>query len=289
MTELSSPTASGLAGDARDGKAPHPLHKRYREDMMLPESWNETLDVILSHRSVRGYLPDALSPDILPAIIGAASSAATSSNLQSWSLIAVEDPERKARLAAIAHHQKHIIDAPLFLVWLVDLNRAQKIAELHGEPFEALSFFETFLVGAVDTALAAQNAMIAVESFGLGSVYIGGLRNAPLEVAAELGLPKNVFALFGQVVGKPDPSRPADIKPRLPQDAVFFREQYGFDDKAMAAVQNYDARAREFQREQGMREQDWTKQVSKRVNSVESLDGRHVMRDVLNQLGFGLK
>jgi nitroreductase len=289
MIELSSPAASGSAENSPAQAGPSPMQRRYREDLTLPESWNETLDLLLSHRSVRGYLPDALAPDILPAIIAAAQSAATSSNLQCWSLIAVEDKERKARLAAIAHHQKHIIDAPLFLVWLIDLNRAAKIAELHGEPFEALSDFETFLVGAVDTALAAQNAMIAVESFGLGSVYIGGLRNNPLEVAAELGLPKNVFALFGQVVGKPDPSRPSDVKPRLPQEAVFFREQYGFDENCMNAVQNYDARAREFQREQGMREQDWTKQVSKRVNSVESLDGRHVMHDVLHQLGFGLK
>jgi hypothetical protein len=79
------------------------------------------------------------------------------------------------------------------------------------------------------------------------------------------------------------------VKPRLPQEAVFFREQYGFDEGALNAVEDYDARAREFQREQGMREQDWTKQISKRVNSEESLDGRHIMREVLQQLGFGLK
>ncbi len=271
--------------------SPHtsPLHKRYRQDLAMPESWNETLDVILSHRSVRGYLPDALSPDVLPALLAAASSAATSSNLQAWSVIAVEDPARRARLAAIAHHQKHVVDAPLFLVWLVDLNRSQKIAELHGEAAEGLSYLETFLVGVVDTALAAQNAMIAAESFGLGSIFIGGMRNDPLAVAAELGLPPNVFAVFGQCVGKPDPSRPADVKPRLPLEAVFFREQYGFDENCMDAVKSYDARAREFQREQGMREQDWTRQISKRVNSEASLDGRHVMRDVLHKLGFGLK
>ena len=230
-----------------------------------------------------------LDPGVLPALLAAASSAATSSNLQAWSVIAVEDPDRRSRLAAIAHNQKHVVDAPLFLVWLVDLNRSQKIAELHGEAAEGLAYLETFLVGVVDTALAAQNAMIAAESFGLGSIFIGGMRNDPLAVAAELGLPPNVFALFGQCVGKPDPSRPSDVKPRLPREAVFFRDQYGFDENCLDAVKSYDARAREFQREQGMREQDWTRQISKRVNSEASLDGRHVMRDVLHQLGFGLK
>lgn len=271
--------------------SPHtsPLHKRYRQDRSMPEIWNETLDIILSHRSVRGYLPDALDPGVLPALIAAASSAPTSSNLQAWSLIAIEDRERKTRLSAIAHNQKHVIDCPLFLVWLIDLNRSHKIAELHGESSDGLSYLETFLVGAVDTALAAQNAMIAAQSMGLGSIFIGGMRNDPLAVAAELDLPPNVFALFGQCIGKQDPGRPSDVKPRLPPEAVVFREQYGFDETALEAVQSYDARAREFQREQGMKEQDWTKQISKRVNSEESLDGRHVMRDVLNQLGFALK
>jgi nitroreductase len=271
--------------------SPHtsPLHKRYRQNRPMPDVWNETLDIILAHRSVRGYLPDALDPDVLPAIIAAASSAPTSSNLQSWSLIAIEDHEREARLSAIAHNQKHVIDCPLFLVWLIDLNRSQMIAELHGEPSEGLSYFETFLVGAVDTALAAQNAMIAAESMGLGSIFIGGMRNDPLAVAAELNLPPNVFALFGQCVGKQNPERPSDVKPRLPPEAVVFREQYDLDENCMDAVRSYDARAREFQREQGMNEQDWTKQISKRVNSEESLDGRHTMRAVLQKLGFGLK
>jgi hypothetical protein len=79
------------------------------------------------------------------------------------------------------------------------------------------------------------------------------------------------------------------VKPRLPPEAVVFHEQYNFDDSCMEAVRDYDARAREFQREQGMREQDWTRQISKRVNSEASLDGRHVMRDALLKLGFGLK
>jgi hypothetical protein len=192
-------------------------------------------------------------------------------------------------LSAIAHHQKHVIDCPLFLVWLVDLNRSQKIAQHHGEPSEGLSYFETFLVGVVDAALAAQNAMIAAQSMGLGSIFIGGMRNDPIAVARELGLPPNVFALFGQCVGKMDSARPSDVKPRLPQDAVLFREQYDFGQTAMDAVLSYDARAREFQREQGMREQDWTKQISKRVNSEASLDGRHVMYEVLKKLGFELK
>jgi len=141
----------------------------------------------------------------------------------------------------------------------------------------------------VDAALAAQNAVVALESLGLGGVYIGALRNKPLEVAAELGLPANVLAVFGLVVGYPDPARPADVKPRLPQQAILFREQYGFGEAGLHDVEAYNARFREFQREQGLPEQDWSVQAGNRVRNVDSLNGRHVLRDALHRLGFGLK
>ncbi len=222
-------------------------------------------------------------------LVAAAQSAASSSNLQAWSVIAVEDKARKARLAALAGNQKHIEEAPLLLVWLADLNRLQRVAAAQNQKAEALDYLESFLLGAVDAALAAQNAFLALESLGLGGVYIGALRNKPLEVAAELGLPPHVVALFGLVVGHPDPNRPADVKPRLPQQAVFFREQYGFGEAGLLDVAAYDERFKVFQREQGLAEQGWSIQAGKRVQDAGALNGRDVLRDALNRLGFDLK
>jgi hypothetical protein len=152
-----------------------------------------------------------------------------------------------------------------------------------------LGYFDSFLVGAIDAALAAQNAMVALESLGLGGVYIGALRNKPLEVASELGLPPHVLAVFGLVVGHPDPARPAHVKPRLPQQAVLFRDQYGFGEAGLFDVEAYNERFREFQREQGLPEQDWSTQAGNRVRDEAALNGRHVLRDALHTLGFGLK
>jgi nitroreductase len=104
------------------------LNARYRETLPVPAIWNATLDVFLSHRSVRAYLPDALPEGPIEILIAAAQSAASSSNLQAWSVIAVEQPARKVRLAELAGNQKHIVEAPLLLVWLVDLNRLGQIA-----------------------------------------------------------------------------------------------------------------------------------------------------------------
>ena len=69
---------------------------------MAADALNGTVRLLLAHRSVRAYLPDRLPPGTLETLVAAAQSAATSSNLQAWSVVAVEDPARKARLAAVA-------------------------------------------------------------------------------------------------------------------------------------------------------------------------------------------
>ena len=59
--------------------------------------WNEVLATQLAHRSVRKFLPDSVSEEQLRAIVAAASSAASSSNLQLWSVVAVTDRDRLGR------------------------------------------------------------------------------------------------------------------------------------------------------------------------------------------------
>lgn len=284
MTQTIARSARGSGDTQRAFR----LAERYRDALDLPGEWNETLDVLLGHRSVRAFLRDAVPAGTIELLAAAAQSAASSSNLQPWSVVAVEQPERKARLAALAGDQKHIVQAPLFLVWLIDLHRLERIGAARGTTTGGLDYLETLLLGSVDTAIAAQNAVVALESLGLGSVYIGGIRNKPAEVARELGLPQHVVALVGLSVGFPDPDAPASVKPRLPQNAVLFREQYRHEPD-QAAIAAYDARLRSFQRGQGMIERDWSEQATTRVRDREALSGRHVMRETLLGLGFGLK
>ncbi len=265
------------------------LDARYRDRTDWPALANPVLEALLSHRSVRAYLPDPLPDGALETAVAAAQSAASSSNLQIWSVVAVADPDRKRRLSELAGRQKHILEAPLFLVWLIDFDRLTQLTPSGDPPCEALDYTETFLLGSIDTALAAQNAVTALESLGLGTVYTGGIRNHPAEVAAELSLPPRVFPLFGLAVGWPDPARPAAVKPRLSQPSVLFREAYGWSELRRAAAHAYDPRIRAFQQEQGMLEKDWTVQARERTRGPSSMAGRHVLRDVLNTLGFALK
>jgi nitroreductase len=271
-----------------DEQSGHLIHQRYRDGAAPEGPWNEVIATILSHRSVRAFLPAPLPAGTLERLVAAAQSASTSSNLQTWSVVAVEDAERKARLAVLGAGQKHIVQCPLYLVWCVDHARLHLAAGERQMTLEGLNFLEPFIVGIVDATLAAQNAAVALESLGMGFVYIGAMRNHPEEVAAELGLPPHVMALFGMCVGYPDPEKPADIKPRLPQSSVLHREQYSAAAQPDGFIA-YDRRVREFQREQGMTEIDWTRQATERVRTVASLHGRDRIRAALEILGFPLR
>ncbi|AWT53844.1 NADPH-dependent oxidoreductase [Mycolicibacterium smegmatis] len=248
---------------------------------------SDTLALQLAHRSVRKFLPDAVSDEHLSALVAAAQSAATSSNLQPWSVVAVRDPQRKARLAVLAKSQQFINDAPLFLVWVADLGRARRIAARAGAPLDGADYLETTIIGFVDTALAAQNAVLAAESLGLGTVFVGAIRNHPEEVAAELGLPPSAVATFGLAVGFPDPTENAGIKPRLPREAVLHHEQYDAQ-TADSHVPAYDERLAGYNTRHGLAG-TWSERVLARLAGPQSLSGRHLLRTQLERLGLGIR
>jgi nitroreductase len=263
---------------------------RYGTSAAIPAALtlNPVLEQLFAHRSVRAYLPKPLPDGALEKIIAAAQSASTSSNLQTWSVVAVEDPERKARLSALCANQAQIRHAPLFLVWLADLHRLDAAASARQWQAEGLEYLEAMLIGVIDAALAAQNAAVALESLGLSCVYIGAARNHIDQMAEELRLPPRVFPIFGMCIGFADPTRPAGVKPRLPQAAVLHREQYNVADQP-AAMAKYDALMAQFYASQGLPQNEWSSHSVKRVLTPAALNGRQHLVAALQQLGFVLR
>lgn len=265
------------------------LEERYGQPIQLnPQALNDSIAAQLSHRSVRNYLDKPLPEGTLEVLVAAAQSAATSSNLQAWSVVAIENQQTKDQLSAIGRNQAHIRQAPLFLVWVADFSRAKRVAAARGVELETLDYLETVLLGGLDATLAAQNAVVALESLGLSSVYIGGIRNDIAAVIRLLKLPPHSYPVFGLCVGYADPASPAEVKPRLPQQVVLHRESYSSDNEAKH-IEEYDSRLEHFYRQQGLPPSDWSTLAVERLKSTNSLHGRDKLAGILKDQGFSLK
>lgn len=234
-----------------------------------------TIDLLCDHRSVRAYKPQPVSEQQREAIFRAAQSASTSSFLQCSSIIRISDREKRNTLAELAGHQPWVSEAAEFWVFCADFNRHQQIC-----PDAELGLAEQLLLGCVDTALMAQNAMVAAESLGMGGVFIGGLRNHPYEVSELLDLPRFVLPLFGLCIGWPD-DRP-EIKPRLPLSLLVHDNQYQPMDAQ--ELQAYDQHILAYyqQRNSNARQESWSGMIQRMLIK----ENRPFMLDFLHRQGW---
>lgn len=247
---------------------------------------NDVITLLQRHRSVRNFTAEGINDDTIALIVSAAQSAATSSNMQAWSVIEVRDPDHKAAISVLAGDQAFIRAAPVFLIFVADWARHRETAERRGETTEGVEYIESTLVGFLDAALAAQNATIAAESLGLGAVYVGAVRNRPDELSDLLELPSGAFPVVGMALGHPDPADRAGIKPRLPQDVVRHRETYRAASED--AITAYDEAVRTYFAGQG-RSHGWIGTIIGRIRSAASLRGREKLRSSLERRGLSSK
>ncbi|MBT6094255.1 MAG: NADPH-dependent oxidoreductase [Rhodospirillaceae bacterium] len=248
----------------------------------MPENLNSSsvIDTLRGRASVRDFKSDELSDEMLNAILNAARQAPTSSNLQAYSFVVVRDPEAKKRLAAMAGGQQHVIDAPAFVAICADTHRLSRVTASIGSSI-AKDHLEMTMVACIDAALVGMCASLASDSLGLGTVMIGGMRNDPAGVAAELGLPDGVFVAFGLCVGWPN-TRP-EAKPRLPQDMVIHHEKYADGDLA-AGLGDYETAMSEHHRHVGRDpDEPWAERVAKQFSAPK----REHLLAVLKERGFG--
>ena len=234
---------------------------------------------LLAHRSVRRFADQPIPESMVQGLVAAAQSAATSSNLQSWSVVSVKDPVKRASLAEACGNQKQVQTAPIFFAFLADLHR---LSEYAGEVPSGLDTIEMYTVAVIDAALAAERMVCAAEALGFGICYIGGLRNHPDTVKDLLRLPERVTPVFGLCIGVPAETAHAEIKPRLRQDQVWFEDVYG----ESLDPNEYDSRAGEFFGSQGMAtDLPWSQKNASRPRD-EGLSGREKLLEFLNKQGL---
>ena len=241
---------------------------------------SETIDVLNQRVSVRKFSSDPVDKALVDEVLSAAFRAPTSSNIQSYSVIRVSNPDTRAALAEVAGGQRHIIECPVFVAFCADLTRIEYAMKRNGNNIENNNF-EMGLVSSMDAALVGMSAYIAADSVGLKGVMIGALRNNIKTTAQILGLPPRVYAVFGLCLGYP--AEAPEQKPRMAQLATVHEEQFE-PAKMQAWVDAYDASLAQHYRSEGRATTDdsWTHDVDAKFSSRP----REVLREHLKELGF---
>ena len=237
-----------------------------------------TIDLLCSHRSIRAFTEQGIDEAQRSAIIAAAQAASTSSFLQCSSIILITDPAKREQLVQLTGGQPWVSAAAEFWVFCADFNRHQQIC-----PDAQLGRAEQLLLGCVDTALMAQNAMVAAESLGLGGVFIGGIRNSIAEVTELLELPKFVLPLFGFCIGHPADT--PDVKPRMPHAMLVHENRYHAVDKNLLAQYDEQITAYYQQRDSNQRSETWSQLIQRLIIK----ETRPFILDYLHQQGWATR
>ena len=245
---------------------------------------NETINLMLKHRSIRSYTDQTPTTEQIDMILKAGQQAAFAGQL--GSVIISKDKK------------KNPFGAPLYFVICVDINRMEKVMQKRGWEMKSCDS-SMLLFGMQDASYLAQNLVLAAESLGLGTCYLGFV---PFQTDANLkrfNLPPRVFPMVGISVGYPKENPP--VLPRYPQGFACFEEKYpdftdeqisiamdkmdeGYlaqnyynDGKLMIKLENkaetYDAKT-----------YSWTEHISRKWG--QWLDDENEMKDMMKEYGF---
>jgi nitroreductase len=182
------------------------------------------MEILLKHTSIRKFSDKAIEPNILEAVLHAATRASNTGNMQLYSIVVTQNAETKTKLCQQAHfNQKMVQDAPVVLTFCADLHRFTAWCnQRNAEP--GYDNFLSFYTASIDATIAAQNACIAAEELGLGICYLGTTNYLAQPIIDILKLPALVVPVTTVVLGYP--AETPELTHRLPLDAVVHFEEY---------------------------------------------------------------
>lgn len=215
---------------------------------------DSVLRLMAEHRSVRTFTDQPVDPAVALRSVAAAQQAATSSWIQGYHLLEVARGPRRDAIAKLAGGQRQVETAPLFFIVCGDTRRHRTAARLHGEPHVECS--ETFLLATIDASLFAQNLCLALEAHGLGTCYIGGIRNDLPGLDAVLDVPSGTYPLFGLAAGMPDED--LGRRPRFSPEDIWTREAFPTDEEVAATIERFDEVAKAYYSGRGAEGRSWS-------------------------------
>jgi len=174
---------------------------------------NEVVQLLLERKSVRAYEEREIAERDRETIFEAALQAPTAGNQVLYTILHITDQNIKNELALTCDNQPFIAKAPLVLVFLADCRRWLDCYRYAGAPCRNPGVGDLMLACA-DTLIAAQNAVTAAQSLGIGSCYIGDILENKERVEALLHLDRYVFPVTMLVFGYPTEQQKNRKKPK---------------------------------------------------------------------------
>ncbi len=213
---------------------------------------NQTIELLLNRKSVRKYRSETPPDDVVEAVVQAGQQAPFAAQLGSVLL------SRGA--------EGHPFGAPLLFTICVDAHRLELVMAKRNWRMKT-NDLTLLIFGIQDACYVAENMVVAAQSLGMGSCFLGGAPFRADEIAEEHGLPERVFPLVQLAMGYPDEDRPP--RPRYPMSFFLFEGAYPefSDDEVTEAArvmdegymaQDYYRRANYMIRLEGDREETFT-------------------------------
>ncbi|GAA0181155.1 nitroreductase family protein [Clostridium sediminicola] len=187
---------------------------------------NEVLEGLKNRKSVRVFENKLIETNIKNEILQSAFEAPTAGAMMLYTILDITDKKLKERLAVTCDNQPFIAKAPLVLVFLADYQRWYDVFSLEDcnprKPGEG-----DILLAYADAIIAAQNTVVAAESLGIGSCYIGDIIENCEEVRELLDLPDYVIPAAMVVYGYPvDSQKNRKKPPRFEKKYIVFENKY---------------------------------------------------------------
>ena len=174
---------------------------------------NEILQSLFDRKSVRVYEEKPIPAEMKQAILEAAAQAPSAGCQQLYTILDITDQALKDPLADLCDHQPFIAKAPLVLVFCADCRKWYD-AYIEVGCIPRRPGVGDLMLAVTDTSIAAQNAVVAAESFGIGSCYIGDIMENCDAMRALLHLPEYVFPAVMLVFGWPTQQQKDRQKPQ---------------------------------------------------------------------------
>ncbi len=215
---------------------------------------NDTISILKNHRTIRSFTNQVLPQDHIEQAIASGQQASTSSNIQAYSILQVDDPAKRAKLVTLTGGQQQVEYCGAFFIISGDLHRHAMLAKRDGH--ELSLSLESFLLATIDATLFAQNVIVAFESMGYGICCIGGLRNDLPAIQHMFEFPQGVFPLFGLCVGVPEGG--SGCRPRFGAAVIHTIDTYSTDEDLQLGLDEYDEVCKAYYQHRSGTPRDWS-------------------------------